>query len=369
MNIIVLMNPIQPVVFGLLDRNALEAALQIKDELTGTQVYAISMGPLAAAEVLKECLYRGADFTALLADKVCADSAAASCTLKYVIEKIGVYDMILCAEHSIINEIARKLGINYIDSVSRIEKHDQGAQEICVVRSINGLTEKVRVKLPVLLGISEKAEALRPASAIKVMTYKNISPVPNASPMALWSAAAADIDKQCNNDSQSLAPRIDSISAASKARSIVYFDSSEQCVAQLIRELAARIKTERNIALQEAQIIAAGGYGVNSKRNFTLIHDLAAALGAELGASRAAIDAGFIGREYLVGHSGNTVRPDIYIACGISGAMHHRVGIDSSAIIIAINSDPTAPIFSFARYGIIGDLNEVIPRMITAIQA
>jgi electron transfer flavoprotein alpha subunit len=134
-------------------------------------------------------------------------------------------------------------------------------------------------------------------------------------------------------------------------------------------EIIERVMEEKTVNLKGAQIIVSGGIGVGSKDNFALIRELAETLGAEVGASRAAVDAGFIGKEHQVGQTGTTVRPKLYIACGISGAIQHRAGMDNSARIIAINSDPEAPIFSIAHYGILGDLNEVIPRMIKAYKA
>jgi len=134
-------------------------------------------------------------------------------------------------------------------------------------------------------------------------------------------------------------------------------------------EIIDRVMIEKTVNLKGAQIIVAGGIGVGSKDNFKLIQELAQTLNAEVGASRAAVDAGFIGKEHQVGQTGTTVRPKLYIACGISGAIQHRAGMDASARIIAINSDPEAPIFSVAHYGIVGDLNEVIPRMIKAYKA
>jgi electron transfer flavoprotein alpha subunit len=134
-------------------------------------------------------------------------------------------------------------------------------------------------------------------------------------------------------------------------------------------EIIQRVMEEKTVNLKGAQIIVSGGIGVGSKDNFALIRELAETLGAEVGASRAAVDAGYIGKEHQVGQTGTTVRPKLYIACGISGAIQHRAGMDNSARIIAINSDPEAPIFSIAHYGIVGDLNEVIPRMIKAYKA
>ncbi len=118
--------------------------------------------------------------------------------------------------------------------------------------------------------------------------------------------------------------------------------------------------------LKHADVIVAGGMGVGSKEGFQLIYQLAEVLGGEVGASRAAVDAGFIGPEHQVGQTGVTVRPRLYIAAGISGAVQHRAGMDQAAKIVAINTDPKAPIFDVAHYKIVGDLHQVIPRMIEA---
>jgi electron transfer flavoprotein alpha subunit len=135
-----------------------------------------------------------------------------------------------------------------------------------------------------------------------------------------------------------------------------------------ITRILKREKTEKRVNLKAAQTIVSGGYGVGSRENFKLIYDLASALGAEVGASRAAVDAGFISKDHQVGQTGTTVRPKLYIACGISGSVQHRAGMEQSAKIVAINNDPDAPIFSIAHYGIIGDLNEVIPLLIDDIK-
>ncbi len=137
-------------------------------------------------------------------------------------------------------------------------------------------------------------------------------------------------------------------------------------------ELAVKViekhRAERKVDLKGARIIVAGGAGVGSKENFQLIYDLASAVGGAVGASRAAVDGGLIDHDHQVGQTGTTVRPALYIACGISGAVQHRAGMEDSAKIIAINKDPEAPIFSVAHYGIVGDLNKVIPMMIKAIR-
>ena len=116
--------------------------------------------------------------------------------------------------------------------------------------------------------------------------------------------------------------------------------------------------------LKGAAIIVSGGYGVGSRENFSLLYDLAKVLNAEIGASRAAVDAGFCDHDRQIGQTGLTVRPKIYIACGISGQIQHIAGMQESAIIISINSDPNAPINAIADYIITGTIEEVIPKMI-----
>ncbi len=129
-------------------------------------------------------------------------------------------------------------------------------------------------------------------------------------------------------------------------------------------EVMERHYAESKVNLKVAPIIVAGGYGMGSKENFQLLYELAHVLGAEVAGTRAAVDAGFIERERQVGQTGVTVRPKLYIACGISGAIQHRAGMQESQKIIAINNDPDAPIFEICHYGIVGDVMEVIPRFI-----
>ena len=133
-------------------------------------------------------------------------------------------------------------------------------------------------------------------------------------------------------------------------------------------DLAVRIVErhieERKIDIKGAGIIVAGGYGMGSKENFRLVHELADVLGGEVGASRAAVDAGFTEHARQVGQTGVTVRPKLYIACGISGQIQHTAGMDQSSMVISINSDPEAPINKIADYAITGDVCDIIPKMI-----
>lgn len=118
------------------------------------------------------------------------------------------------------------------------------------------------------------------------------------------------------------------------------------------------------VNIKNSPIIIAGGYGVGSKENFQLLYDLANVLGAEVGASRAAVDAGFSEHERQIGQTGVTVRPKVYIACGISGQIQHIAGMQESSLIISINNDPNAPINAISDYVITGEIESVIPKMI-----
>ena len=134
--------------------------------------------------------------------------------------------------------------------------------------------------------------------------------------------------------------------------------------ADFVVEIIDRHIEKSKVNIKNSPIIVAGGYGMGSKENFDLLFDLADTLGAEVGASRAAVDAGFIEHERQIGQTGVTVRPKLYIACGISGQIQHIAGMQDSAMVISINNDPDAPINTIADYVITGNAEEIVPKLI-----
>ena len=121
-------------------------------------------------------------------------------------------------------------------------------------------------------------------------------------------------------------------------------------------------------SIEDADVIVAGGRGLGSPENFSLVEALAKALGGAVAATRAVVDAGWYPYATQVGQTGKTVSPKLYIACGISGAIQHKVGMQGSGVVIAINKDPNAPIFEFADLGVVGDLNEVVPKLTQLVE-
>ncbi len=164
----------------------------------------------------------------------------------------------------------------------------------------------------------------------------------------------------------SLRPNVFSQEEVGGTAEVVTLDGLAPDIRAKVKELVDTGGGELDVA--EADIIVSGGRGLKGPENFALIRELADALGGAVGASRAAVDAGWIPHKHQVGQTGKVVSPSLYVACGISGAIQHLAGMSSSKVIVAINKDPDAPIFKIADYGVVGDLFDVVPPMVEEVK-
>ena len=149
---------------------------------------------------------------------------------------------------------------------------------------------------------------------------------------------------------------------------VIRLELPPQVLQSRIEVLDSVINEADKVNIQEVETLVAGGRGLDSAKGFALLRELAAELGGAVAASRAAVDSGWIPYPHQVGQTGKTVSPKLYVACGISGAVQHMVGMQSAEVIVAINRDASAPIFNIATYGVVGDLYEVVPQLIRRLQ-
>lgn len=254
-----------PAIFNPEDLHALEAALTVKDANPGTNVHVITMGPPSAVQVLKDSLYRGADFVALISDRkfAGADTLATSYALKCAIEKIGKYDIVFCGRQAIDGDTAQvgpqtaeKLGINQITNVSMIENIDIKKHEIQARRSIEGGYEIIKASLPILVTITDEGFEPRPPSVIRVMTYKNASAemaeadydesyidgsIEKISDTAitLWdiNAVGADVDSCGLSGSPTKVKKIESVIL--KSEEIKLVENTDDAISDMVHELIA----------------------------------------------------------------------------------------------------------------------------------
>lgn len=291
--------------------NAITAARQFNAPVT-----VLIVGESCEAAAKEAALVAGVNTVCLVDNPVYAHGLAEN-TSALILDMAANYSVILAASttysKNILPRVAAKLDVTQVSDVTHIIDKDTFEHPIYAGNAI---------------------ETVRILDAIKVLTIRTTA-----------------FDAEKNQQTACNIERIDK----------VFTNSHTQFVSHSLS------KSERP-ELAAAKIIVSGGRGLQNSEKFKLVETLADALGAAVGASRAAVDAGFVPNDCQVGQTGKVVAPDLYIALGISGAIQHLAGMKDSKVIVAINKDPDAPIFQIASYGLVGDLFELVPQLIAGLK-
>lgn len=346
------------------DLRALEQALRLKEAHPDIILTFLAMGSSQAEEMVRDAIFRGADRGFLLTDPalVGADALTISDALAKAILHIEPdADLLLVGSGDTVqigSLVAENIGLPHIADVEEILSCQEGKMD--VKRCMEGGIRIEGIPLPCLLTVKGNAAPCRPKNVRRIMRYKH-QEIPHLS--------CSDIGVDLRPCGPEASPTIGKATGntAPCAKKCKVLTGSDEDIRGLIPLLASVQEHEVGVfrnSLQEASVVVAGGYGMGSKEGFDLLRPLAQLLHGEVGATRAAVDAGFCEPDLQIGQTGVRVHPKVYIACGISGAIQHVSGMKDSALVISINNDPQAPICQIADYAVCGNVEEVIPKMI-----
>ena len=285
-----------------------------------------------AADILREALYRGADEALLFKD----------------IKEMSGFDVLFCAcqDNSYAIKIAEELGLLHIANVLSVRVASKN--DLVVERTVNDCVEEQTLSYPLLLVVDSMAVECRPRNAYCLLRF----------------------NRQSQEKTTVFSPYMVQSSDKPKQKDCKCYSASEDDIEALVNEIlrsGVLQKSAETASLEKATVVVAGGYGVGCKENFDKLFELARLLGGNVGATRAAIDAGYTTRDRMIGQTGIVVHPKIYIAFGVSGHVQHTSGMRESEIIVSVNKNPDAPINAISDYVVTGDAGDVITKFIHVI--
>ena len=265
-------------------------------------------------------------------------------------------DKVITAQHELLNSYSTE---GYCETVAQVAQKEQPR---LILGSASAMGRDLMPRVAAKLGVGLAQDCIE-AGMVEGQQLECVRPI-------YAGKAYARVRLLMTPMMATLRPNVFTLGEADAGRSAEAITFTPDLNAEQVHASVKEIRAAegQTIELTEANIIVSGGRGVKGPENFPLIQSLADALGGAMGASRAAVDAGWIDHQHQVGQTGKTVSPGLYVACGISGAIQHLAGMSSSKLIVAINKDPEAPIFNVADYGIVGDLFAVVPLLTEAVK-